>query len=95
MLYKEDIDEARRGLTAWWHGQDAGRPVLGFRAPRERPLPQVPVPPEPRDPAGLHLDMDYVLAAQENGFARERYFGELIPYFETNIGPGSLATYTQ
>jgi len=93
MLYKEDIDEARAGLTAWWCREDPGRPVLGFKAPRDKPLPGVPVPPMPQDAAGIHLDMDWVLSTQENVFAANRYFGDLVPYFDTNIGPGSLAVY--
>ena len=93
MLYKTDVDEARCGLTAWWRGEDVGRPVLGFRAPRDEPLAAVHVPPEPAAPRDCHLDMDYVLAVQEAGFARERFFGDLIPYFDVNIGPGSMATY--
>ena len=92
MEFKADWEQAKQRLAAWWHGEVIGRLALHVTAPRKDPLPAA----EPRRPDDLvrrWLDPDYRIGLAEQRFARTWYGGEAFPYFDTHIGPGSLALY--
>lgn len=90
MFWKEDWDIARDRLTKWW-----GRKGLAvcITAPKEIPWEDIP---EPRRPDGLEAYWtDPVWRAKDAEFQLSRTFfgGEAFPYFDTQIGPGNLATF--
>lgn len=90
MKFKPDWDEAKEHLIAWWNYRHEGRVTLAVRAPRPIDLPPIPSPPDDR---ARWLDPDHRIAAAERGFAATYFGGEAFPWFDTNIGPGSLALY--
>ncbi len=89
MRFKEDWDEARGRLEAWWAGERLDRALLQVTAPRpgERRLPR---------PASLRqrwIDPDYVVAAAEEQMRLTYYGGEALPIFWPNLGPDAFAAY--
>lgn len=94
LLYKEDWEEAKKRLSAWWsRALYGGRPAFQIRAPRDKPLPHGPEPPEALSPQQRWLDVPWRIACAEYTFARTIYLGEAFPYFDTTLGPGSLALH--
>ncbi|MFX0176966.1 MAG: hypothetical protein ACFE85_12130 [Candidatus Hodarchaeota archaeon] len=93
MTYKEDIQEAKERLDAWWDGEILDRPVISYLIPRKR------------GKLGGYLDLlgeDWSLAQNHdaieeamNGFEERAaltfYGGETIPSYFPNYGPGIIA----
>lgn len=90
MEFKPDWLEAQERFTAWWNGSSIGRPALHITAsiPGEQPP-----PPVPDDPMQFWTDADSRIMSAEHRFRHTYYGAEAFPYFDTNIGPGSLAMY--
>ena len=84
---------AAKRIMAWWHGDAIDRPAIWITAPRERKRFAAPEAPEPADPMRRWLDPDYRIRRWERTFASTHYLGEAFPYFDTNIGPGSLGLF--
>jgi len=93
MLYKEDWDQARQRLEAWWHGEVIGRVALAVTARRDRPLASPAPVPAPDQLVQRWLDAEYRLAVFERTAATTYYGGEAFCYFDPHLGPGSLALY--
>ena len=96
MLFKEDWDEAKPHFEAWWQREIVDRVALSIRAPREHPIPDVGLLPEPAEPADdteYWTDAGYRVARAESQFSRTSYLGEAFPFFSTDIGPGTLAVH--
>jgi len=91
--FKADWDEAKLRLAAWWRGEIIGRVALQVRAPRAQPLRPADPPPMPQDPVERWTSADYRIGLAEHRFAGRWYGGEAFPYFDTHLGPGSLALY--
>jgi hypothetical protein len=94
-LYREDVDEARARLTAWWNGGDIGRPVMQVTAPRAEPLPTVPAMPAP---AGWVTDystssFEYRVNLSARACASREYLGEAVPTAAPHLGPNCLALF--
>jgi len=93
LFYKEDWEESKPRFEAWWNRDVADRPLVQVSAPRGHPLP----PPEPRKAPptaeGRWLDADYRIGLFEERASRTSFLGDAFPFFDTNIGPGSLALY--
>lgn len=95
LLYREDMDEVRARLTAWWHGGDIGRPVMHVLAPRDRPL--LDITPRPR-PEGWVTDystsdLGYRVHLATVQCNQTWYLGEAAPYVSPDLGPGCLGLY--
>jgi len=90
LLYKPDWDEAKTHLIAWWNRSHVDRATILVRAPRPTSLQP---PPPPKDVQQFWLDPDYRIAAAEYQMASTYCGGEAFPWFDTNIGPGSLALF--
>lgn len=86
MQYKPDWSRARERLVAWWGGRGLAVAVM---APRRDPT-GAPAPPRPANLSTLWLDPEYRLAAAEHHLGATYFGGEAFPYFDTQIGPGSL-----
>lgn len=93
MQYKENWEQAKEHLDAFWNGVAIKRAALQVYAPRNKPLPGPKQPPAPTNPVRLWTDPDYLLAAADHHF-RMQYFGaEAVPSHWINLGPGIMATY--
>lgn len=90
LSWKEDWDRAREHLTAWWERRGLALCVL---APRERPLEETPEPPRRSAAAEMWTNPAYRARKAEYELSRTFFGGEAFPYFDTQIGPGNLATF--
>lgn len=95
LLYREDMDAVRNRLTAWWHGEDLGRPMLLLTAPRETPREQVAVMPKPAGWLTHYSTRDF--AYRVNLAARQcidtHYLAEAVPFVCPDLAPNCLALY--
>ncbi|MCW5941740.1 MAG: hypothetical protein KIS66_05885 [Fimbriimonadaceae bacterium] len=86
-MWKVDWDLARDRFVAWWSGTGC---ALHVTAIKDEPWDDVP---EPAPPATLEqrwLEPAHRLAVAEDWMSRTYYGGTAFPYFDTEIGPGSL-----
>jgi hypothetical protein len=67
--------------------------VLSLTAPRPEPIEPIPQPPDPPDPETWWLDPAFRCSRAESSMARTAFLADAFPYFDTNIGPGSLGTF--
>ena len=77
MKYKPDWDDAKKRLTALWHGESLDRPCISLRAPRPVADP-LPVP-EPADDEARWLDPGYVVPRALNAIRGTWWGGEALP----------------
>jgi len=97
LLYRPDWEEARGRLTTWWNGGDIGRPAMHITVPREEPIEDIPVMPEPAgwithySTSNLRYRVNLALRSCIN----EDYFGEAIPaqFASGDLAPNCLALY--
>ena len=78
LLYKEDWDETKERMLAWWAHENFGRCGLSVIAPR-KDAPDTPPPVCPDTPEARWLDLDYLSACCEWGLPRTFYGGEAFP----------------
>ncbi len=95
LLYKDDFNEARDRLTAWWNGEDIGRPAMQITAPRETPSEDVPEMPIPE---GWLTDwstsnFDYRVNLSRRACVKTHYLAEALPVVAPNLAPNCLALY--
>lgn len=95
MLYREDLDEVRARLTAWWNGGDIGRPAMQITAPRPKPLEDVPAMPAP---PGWVTDYStsnfaYRVNLSARACVETYYFGEAAPCVAPDLAPNCLALF--
>ena len=92
--FKEDWDEAKERLAAWWNLEELDRVTLGTWGPRAKRVPGVPAPPpRPADEAVAWTSPDYRLGVCLDDFAATFYGGVAVPNMNLNLGPGSLAIH--
>ncbi len=95
LLYREDMDQVRARLAAWWDGQDIGRPAMQITAPRPEPLEDVSAMPKPDGWTTRYSTSDF--AYRVNLAARRCvntvYLGEAVPTESPDLGPNCLALY--
>ena len=77
MKYKADWPQARRRLTALWHGEALDRPCIAVLAPRPVANP-TPVP-TPSDDEARWLDPDYRVALARHTLEATWWGGEAVP----------------
>lgn len=96
LRYRPDWAEARARLTAWWHGEDIGRPLVQVSVPRETPWEAIPALPEPPGWTGGYslADDAYRLNAMQRAAAARDYLGESLPAVAVgDLAPNCLALY--
>ena len=87
MEYKLDWDHARENLIRWWNHSG-----LSIYLMVEREIPRFEIH-KPKSTGSLKLDWidpEYRLALSEYEMSWHDYYLEAFPYFDTQIGPGSL-----
>jgi 5-methyltetrahydrofolate--homocysteine methyltransferase len=90
MKWKPDWQNARENLTKWWAGRGL---ALWLTAPRDHPVEAVDEPAAPADLVERWTQPAYRCSAAEYRMSRTCYAAEAFPYFDTQIGPGSLGTF--
>lgn len=89
-FWKEDWDEAREALAAWWAGNGL---ALHVTAPKDDPWEDIP-PPSPASDLETHwLDPAYRAETRIYEMSRTFFGGVAAPMFKANIGPGSLGLF--
>ena len=89
MKWKPDWPQAKENFIKWWNHEG---PALLVTAPRREPIEPVPAPPEAPDVVAGWIDPDIRCPQAEHQMANTLFAGEAFPYFDTQIGPGSLGT---
>ena len=89
-IWKNEWPQTRRRLIRWWEGEGA---VLSLTAPRNEARIDIPEPEAPREPKQWWTDPKYRLQKAEYELANTYFGAESFPYFDTQIGPGNLASF--
>lgn len=89
-MWKSDWDLARQRLVAWW---ECKGPALYVTAPLVHPRAQVPLPQAPPDLEATWIDPVFRRLSAEYEMAHTHYAGVAFPYFDTQVGPGSLGLF--
>lgn len=87
-----DWEKSRERHEAWWQGEAIDRVLLQVLAPKKDVPPATP-PPMPRNPEQQWLDVESRLQWFEWNLNHTYYAGDAYPYFDTQIGPGTLSTF--
>ncbi len=90
LTWSDNWDRVRARLTAWWRRDGL---ALCITAPREKPRAAIPAPAANPDPRFRWTDPGYRLRAAEREMSLTYFGGESFPYFDTQMGPGNLATF--
>ncbi len=90
LKWKPDWDVAKQHFTEWWNARGL---VLLVRAPLSEPREATPPIPETDDLEASWTDPTIRLRRAEGNMAGTYYGGDNFPYFDTQIGPGSLGTF--
>ncbi len=90
MKWKTDWPDAQRNLIKWWSGDGM---ALSLLADRRAPLVDRERPVDPQDWATWWTNPLYRLSRAEYEMTHTRFMAEAFPYFDTQIGPGSLGTF--
>ena len=95
LLYKADFDEARDRLTRWWTGAGIGRPAMLLTAPRDTPLEDIPVMPEPAGWVTHYSTSNYAYRVNLalRACVNTWYEAEAIPNVSPDLAPNCLALY--
>lgn len=89
LVYKPDLDEAKRRWSAFWAGEMIDRPCTRVIAPKAGTTPP-PLPP------GLHHpddDLESCVRAFDNWAASVCFGGDAVPFFMPNFGPDIFAAF--
>ncbi len=87
LAWKPDWRQARQNLLKWWNRESL---ALCVTAPADQPWEDWPRPTVPADARMKWLDPEYRWAAALHDLSHKFFGGEAFPYFDTQIGPGSL-----
>ena len=90
LKWKPDWPRAQANLVRWWEGEGL---ALALTAPRPEPIEAIPPPAEPRDIEARWTDPVFRCTQAERDMAATAFLAEAFPYFDTQIGPGSLGTF--
>lgn len=93
LLYKSDWDAVKPRYMAWWAREEMEGPLLIALAPLRKPVVDVPRPNPNPTIEQRWLDIEYRITEAEWHFAHTYHGGDAFPWFETNLGPGSLAIH--
>ncbi len=90
LLWKKDWPLCQRNIIKWWNHQGL---ALCLKSKRSMPWEIVAEPEAPKDWDNWWTDPNYRLRAAEASLASLNHLGEAFPYFDPQIGPGSLGTF--
>jgi len=95
LLNKDDFDEARNRLTAWWNGEDIGRPAMQIYVPRETPVEDAPEMPRPEDWLTDYStsNFEYRVNLSQRRCIGTHYLAEAMPIVAPDLAPNCLALY--
>lgn len=96
LLYREDIDDVRKRMTAWLAGEDIGRPAMHVSAPRDEPLEDIPEMPAPPDVQAGHYTIksfDLRVNIGKRCCVNSWLMGESVPVTGLCLAPNTLALY--
>lgn len=91
MIDKPGWDKSRERFEAWWNREIIDRPLLQVRAPK-KDAPSTPRP-VPSSFEQQWLDIDLRIQDAEWEMSHTYYGGDLFPYFNTSIGPGTFSLF--
>ena len=91
LKWKQDWAQAKQNLIKWWHGD--GLALSFYEAIRSEPIENIPKPAYPSTLEARWIDPVYRCDIAEYEMANRHHPAESIPYFDTQIGPGSLGTF--
>ena len=83
-------NEVKQNLIKWWNNQGL---AVSYYAERDKPKDSVVKPREPNDIIHYWIDAEFRCSQAEYYLAYRDEYGELFPYFDTQIGPGSLGSF--
>ncbi len=89
-FWKDDWPRAKRRLVQWWEHRGLALRVV---APKDEPWEKLAPPVKPAVLETAWLDPVYRARQAEYELSRTYFGGEAFPYFDTQIGPGNLATF--
>jgi hypothetical protein len=90
LLWKADWPQAKANLARWWRREGL---VLCLTSARPGTREGISRPADPPDLETLWLDLGYRAASAEYAMASQDFHAEAFPYFDTEIGPGSLGLF--
>ena len=90
LSWKPDWQACRDNLVRWWNRQGM---ALYLEVWRDQPREKIPTVYVPADLEFRWTDASYRCSAAEAQMARVEFWAEAFPYFDTQIGPGSLGTF--
>jgi hypothetical protein len=85
--WKPDWPQAKANWIRYWNRQGM---AIALHPARQNPIEPISLPPTPASLEQRWFDPDYRAAASEYEMATHAFLAEGIPYFDTQIGPGSL-----
>ena len=91
MEYKEDWEQAKKRIEAWWHGEIIDRVCIAVTAPRANVKHK-----EIKVPEALEerwTNMDFLLESAKENIRCTYWGGEAIPNFFPNLGPNVFSTW--
>lgn len=96
LRYRPDWEAARARLTAWWQGEDLGRPAMQITVRRETPWEEIEALPEP--PGWVthysYKSLDYRVNLARRACLHTQYLAEACPYAAPgDLGPGCVSLY--
>src|SRR5208283_3632898 len=89
-FWKEDWTRAQDRFEAWWARTGL---ALYVTAPKDEPWEIVSPPEAPLSVEQQWLDPAFRVAQSSFAMSRTFYGGVAFPFFDTQIGPGSLGTF--
>jgi hypothetical protein len=95
LIYKSGFDEARDRLTAWWNGEDIGRPALQITVHRDTPAENVPFTAAPKGWVTDYStsDFNYRVYLSRIRCINTIYLAEAMPTVAPDLAPNCLALY--
>ena len=95
LRYKPDYEEACDRLSAWWGGEDIGRPALQIHVPRATPWEEVPLLPTPQCWITHYSiqDFAYRVNSARRACLFTDYLAEAMPSVSPDLAPNCLALY--
>jgi len=78
LLYKQDWEQTKQRMRAWWAGENFGRCGLAVTAPRDGAASE-PAPAEPTTVEQMWTDLDWISARRAWEHAQTFYGGEAFP----------------
>lgn len=90
LSWKGNWEQTQQRFTEWWNQRGL---VVFMTAQRPQPRERLPRPATPQSMETRWLDPNYRVSISEYLGAQTEYLAESFPFFDTQIGPGSLGLF--